>query len=373
LDGDIDAVWIESMNTVMDDNKVLTLVSNERIPLTDPMRMIFEIHSLKNATPATVSRAGILYLNESDIGYEPFIETWLSGRKDATEAANLPIFFKKFVPNMLEILADKSIEALVPITTLNMIQTLCYLLEGMLPHVSKDCKNSTVLEKIFLYCSMWSFGGLLSVDRNNNSKKIFSEKWKSIFKSISYPSSGLIFDYFVDPQNGSLSLWSEQVPSMLGGDASSFSTIVVPTVDLVRLTNLTKSLIALNKHVLFVGGAGTGKTCLVKDFMRGLDENTMTATVNMNYYTDSYAIQKQLEQPIDKRSGKQYGPPTGKKLIYFIDDLNMAMVETYGTQTPIELIRQHMDYHSWYDRDDLSLKKEIKDCNFLSCMNNKSG
>ena len=59
LDGDIDAVWIESMNTVMDDNKVLTLVSNERVPLSESMRMVFEINSLKNATPATVSRAGI--------------------------------------------------------------------------------------------------------------------------------------------------------------------------------------------------------------------------------------------------------------------------------------------------------------------------
>lgn len=44
--------------------QVLTLVSNERIPLTAAMRMIFEIHSLKNATPATVSRAGILFVNE---------------------------------------------------------------------------------------------------------------------------------------------------------------------------------------------------------------------------------------------------------------------------------------------------------------------
>ncbi|RLN47693.1 hypothetical protein BBJ29_000554 [Phytophthora kernoviae] len=59
LDGDIDAVWIESMNTVMDDNKVLTLVSNERIPLTKSMRLVFEISSLINATPATVSRAGM--------------------------------------------------------------------------------------------------------------------------------------------------------------------------------------------------------------------------------------------------------------------------------------------------------------------------
>jgi dynein heavy chain len=54
LDGDIDAEWIESMNTVMDDKKVLTLVSNERVPLSPSMRKVFEINSLKNATPARI-------------------------------------------------------------------------------------------------------------------------------------------------------------------------------------------------------------------------------------------------------------------------------------------------------------------------------
>ncbi len=97
LDGDIDAVWIESMNTVMDDNKVLTLVSNERVPLSDSMRMVFEISSLKNATPATVSRAGILYINESDIGWRPFVDSWLSQREDKMERAQLPQLFFKYI------------------------------------------------------------------------------------------------------------------------------------------------------------------------------------------------------------------------------------------------------------------------------------
>lgn len=64
LDGDIDPEWIESLNTVMDDNKVLTLVSQERIPLTPEMRLILEVSHLKNATPATVSRGGVLFINE---------------------------------------------------------------------------------------------------------------------------------------------------------------------------------------------------------------------------------------------------------------------------------------------------------------------
>ena len=71
LDGDIDPMWIESLNTVMDDNKVLTLASNERIPLTPSMRLLFEISHLRTATPATVSRAGILYLNVTDLGWNP--------------------------------------------------------------------------------------------------------------------------------------------------------------------------------------------------------------------------------------------------------------------------------------------------------------
>ncbi|CAK4678660.1 unnamed protein product [Aphanomyces euteiches] len=66
LDGDLDANWIESMNSVMDDNKTLTLASNERIPLKKYMRMIFENRDLTYATPATVSRAGILYISADD-------------------------------------------------------------------------------------------------------------------------------------------------------------------------------------------------------------------------------------------------------------------------------------------------------------------
>ena len=65
LDGDLDANWIESMNSVMDDNKILTLASNERIPLKAHMRMIFEIRDLRFASPATVSRAGILFISDT--------------------------------------------------------------------------------------------------------------------------------------------------------------------------------------------------------------------------------------------------------------------------------------------------------------------
>jgi len=63
LDGDLDANWIESMNSVMDDNKMLTLASNERIPLTASMRLLLEINHMNHCSPATVSRGGVIYVN----------------------------------------------------------------------------------------------------------------------------------------------------------------------------------------------------------------------------------------------------------------------------------------------------------------------
>ena len=98
LDGDIDPMWIESLNTVMDDNKILTLASNERIPLSPDMRLLFEISTLKSATPATVSRAGILYINPSDLGWNPYVTSWIEKRVNSVEKTHLNMLFDKYVP-----------------------------------------------------------------------------------------------------------------------------------------------------------------------------------------------------------------------------------------------------------------------------------
>lgn len=77
LDGDIDAEWIESMNTVMDDNKMLTLASNERIPLTPSMRLLLEINHMNHCSPATVSRGGVIFMNSDDVGWQPIVASWI--------------------------------------------------------------------------------------------------------------------------------------------------------------------------------------------------------------------------------------------------------------------------------------------------------
>lgn len=100
LDGDLDANWIESMNSVMDDNKILTLASNERIVLKPHMRMIFEIRDLRFATPATVSRAGILFISDSfGTQWRSYQKSWINKKAYNEETKQtLHQLFDKYLP-----------------------------------------------------------------------------------------------------------------------------------------------------------------------------------------------------------------------------------------------------------------------------------
>ena len=80
--GPVDAIWIEDLNTVLDDNRILTLANGDRMPMTDNVKMMFEVETLKNASPATVSRAGIIYLSEVELDWEALFTAWVQTRPE---------------------------------------------------------------------------------------------------------------------------------------------------------------------------------------------------------------------------------------------------------------------------------------------------
>ncbi|XP_061233427.1 dynein axonemal heavy chain 17 isoform X1 [Neopsephotus bourkii] len=373
LDGDIDPMWIESLNTVMDDNKVLTLASNERIPLNPTMRLLFETSHLRTATPATVSRAGILYINPTDLGWSPIVTSWIETRPVQSEKASLTILFDKYLPVCLD-KHKTAFKKITPIPEVTLVQMVLFLLECLLtPQNVPPDSSRDLYELYFVFACTWAFGGALFQDQLMDYRLEFSKWWLSEFKTIKFPSQGTIFDYFIHPESKRFTPWSEKVPEFNLSPDVPLQASLVHTTETTRLRFLMDLLVEKKKPVMLVGNAGTGKSVLVRDKLETLStDEYLVQFVPFNFYTTSAMLQAVLEKPLEKKSGRSYGPPGSKRLIYFIDDMNVPEVDEYGTVAPHTLIRQHLDHGHWYDRTKLTLK-DIHNCQYVACMNPTAG
>ncbi|XP_075415820.1 dynein axonemal heavy chain 17 [Tenrec ecaudatus] len=373
LDGDIDPMWIESLNTVMDDNKVLTLASNERIPLNRTMRLVFEISHLRTATPATVSRAGILYINPADLGWNPVVSSWIERRKVQSEKANLMILFDKYLPTCLDKLRV-GFKKITPVPEVTVIQMILYLLECLLTEKNAPPDSPKELyELYFVFACFWAFGGAMFQDQLVDYRVEFSKWWINEFKTIKLPSQGTVFDYYIDPDTKKFLPWTDKVPTFELDPDIPLQASLVHTTETIRIRFFMDLLMEKSWPVMLVGNAGTGKSVLMGDKLESLNtDDYLVQAVPFNFYTTSAMLQGVLEKPLEKKSGRNYGPPGTKKLIYFIDDMNMPEVDKYGTVAPHTLIRQHMDHKHWYDRQKLTLK-DIHNCQYVACMNPTSG
>ena len=85
FDGDVDPEWVENINSVLDDNRLLTLPNGERLSLPPNVRIMFEVQDLKYATLATVSRCGMVWFSEDVVTTEMIFNHFM------TKLKNIPL------------------------------------------------------------------------------------------------------------------------------------------------------------------------------------------------------------------------------------------------------------------------------------------
>ena len=267
------------MNTVLDDNKVLTLLNGDRINLPPQVGLVFEVEDLAVASPATVSRAGMVFLNLNDLGWAPYFQSWLTLKvKDEIVQDSLKELVNKWFDKMFEKkrwMKDDFKEH-VPSLEISIIIAFTKLIDAFVAGDAKsidfNIQNKpdnyySVLEKWFIFCMVWSFGGTL----DEHGRKIFDSVMRDI--ESFFPGNFTVFDYYVNPDKGEWQSWDEKVNNMIWkpSPTAAYNSLLVPTVDSARTKYILQTCVTQKVHTLSVGATGTGKTVLINQILNELD------------------------------------------------------------------------------------------------------
>ena len=404
FDGPVDALWVENMNTVLDDSKMLCLPNGERIKLNDKLRMLFEVENLEEASPATVSRCGMVYVDAWTVGWKPYLAKWLKSPKltqlldDPSHHQRLAELAERYVGPVVEFTLENASSCHIAPVPYNLIAAFCNFFEATLldvfdyeekmaakleaskaelaavvkaeeregeasAHVPFDDDDLeytaltakellALLDLVFVFAIVWGAGGVLKGVQRDSFDGLIRDL---VSGEIMLPRGASIFDYVVSPEMRALIPWSEAVDDFSFDPNQPFFDIVVPTVDTVAYSHILERSVAVGIPVLLVGPSGVGKSVVALQMIRKLLEDGEVTSIYIPFsaQTSTGRTQSFIESKMDRREKGVMRGPSGKKVVLFVDNVNLPVPEKYKAQPPIELLRQILDSGGLYDRKKL--------------------
>ncbi|KAJ3359844.1 Dynein heavy chain 7, axonemal [Allomyces javanicus] len=383
FDGPVDAVWIENMNTVLDDNKKLCLMSGEIIQLSNTMSLQFEVRDLAVASPATVSRCGMVFLEPERLGWQPLVDSWYNTLPFLApeEMAELKELIVKHVADSIKFVRRECKE-LAASQDIPVVNSLVQFIDAQFDPLRKQesgsssslaCLSSddriTYLRSVCYLSLVWSIGGLLDSASQIKFDAYLRQSAPGVF-----PTGQTVYDYVYGMTPGQWQTWMDRFQQRVEiPKTAEYNEIIIPTKDTIRYDFLLDVAVTHHRSMLLVGPTGTGKSKYIsRKLLSGLPPTFSPIFVNFSARTSANQTQDIIMAKLDKRRKGVFGPPLGKRYVIFVDDLNVPEVEVYGAQPPIELLRQWYDHGNWYDRKDTS-KLELIDIQFVAAMGPPGG
>lgn len=409
-DGPVDSLWIENLNTVLDDNKVLTLPNGDRIFMRDNCKLWFEVEDLNNASPATVSRCGQIYISPNDLGYAPIISGWVKQRtkddkdgfKDDIGLTSLKatadkLFSKNSSIEILEVLNKYFLKlriidevklktrehTVMPLQDCLMVTMCLNLLNGIL-HPVLTKKNSGLkmedFEVIVLYAVMWAVGGTFENEGRMLVQDFLKDNGAPLPK---IRESENIFEYEIERTREGKFQWAKiEQPNWTPPKDINFSRILMPTIDSYRADSLISYISyqpyssISRKSCLLLGGPGTAKTSSVLMYASKFDSNKMLFhRINFSSATQPIHFQTSIDSVCDYKIQKGYGPKDGKQMTCFVDDFSMPEVNEWGDQITLEIVRQLMEDQGFYltDKNERGTFRYIFNMRYIAAMLHPTG
>ncbi|XP_045541937.1 dynein axonemal heavy chain 5 [Papilio machaon] len=402
LDGPVDSIWIENLNSVLDDNKTLTLANGDRLTMSPTSKIIFEPENIDNASPATVSRNGMVYMSSSGLDWEPVLSAWLMTRSQREIEVFSALFEQTFLSTYTW--CTQNLTFSMRVLQTNIVFQILNILEGLVPpqivEVEEPSANKSVngdlddedekekseeiilfthehLHKIYIFALIWGFGSLLETEDRARFDRHIKTSFVDILELPKHPSNkpSILFDFYVK-HPGKWELWDDLMTNYQYPDTATpdYSSILVPIVDNVRINYLIHCIAKQGKAVLLLGEQGSAKTVMMKAYMKNANpEQFMGRSFNFSSATSPYQFQKTIESYVEKRSGMTFGPPGGKKMLVFIDDINLPQINEWGDQITNEIVRQTMSMGGFYSLEKPGDFTTIVDIQFLGAMGQPGG
>ena len=405
-DGPLDPQWVEHLQAGFDGERKMSLANGDFIFLKNDVKVLFEVEDLKQASPSLISRSSIIFMQNDLVTPRNIINKWLAGFKEKVSCYEL--ISEILIKNIEELfynglrergkiskLKDEAIKLppnVIALTFCNIFETtFLKLMPSIMEKEKHDENMKKLVGKTFVFALAWSLGGCLS---SLKVKKIedFVDSEISIGDK---PKDMMCFDAFLRTTQGiaEWASWADYKIPYENPPNGTFTQIIVPTKQLMRYFWFVDALATKSINILLFGESGSGKS-LVAAHALMQDKNEISspqavrlpaqkqASINLEvgtkappnkfsqinvcftWHTTPGKFQKVLEERLEKKRKNLYSAPTRKRVLIYIDDVNIPQEDNYGTMPVVEYLRGILDKGGFYDKTRY-FWKQIRKTSFL--------